>query len=126
MSVVDGQLEDLSVVVTSDSLLHRCHLPRKRSPTKGLFGQYAQYIVSIGLMLFAFPERLLGPTMGIAQRLAAPRPPTYIYSTQGALLRDLCQPLAATGANRSRFRASACASCHARMQSRYASNFSWH
>ena len=65
LNVVDGQLEDLSVVVTGDSLLHSVPLTTQAF-TRGLFGQYGQYIVSIGLMLFAFSTAIAWSYYGIA------------------------------------------------------------
>jgi len=53
VTVSDGQLEDTSIAVTGQSLLHSVPLTT-RAFTRGLFGDFGQYIVSIGLMLFAF------------------------------------------------------------------------
>ncbi|MGI9251439.1 MAG: alanine/glycine:cation symporter family protein [Pseudohongiellaceae bacterium] len=53
LQVSDGQLDDQAVAVTGDSLLHSVPLTA-RAFTRGLFGAFGQYIVSIGLMLFAF------------------------------------------------------------------------
>ncbi len=53
VTVVDGQLEDTTIAVTGDSLLHSVPLTT-RAFTRGLFGEFGQYIVSVGLMLFAF------------------------------------------------------------------------
>jgi AGCS family alanine or glycine:cation symporter len=53
VEVTDGQLLDTSIVVVGDSLLHSVPLTTQAF-TRGLFGDYGQYIVSIGLMLFAF------------------------------------------------------------------------
>ena len=53
LQVSDGQLDDTDVQVNGDSLLHSAPLTTKAF-TRGLFGDYGQYIVSIGLMLFAF------------------------------------------------------------------------
>ncbi len=51
--VNDGQLEDSSIVVRGESLLHSVPLTTQAF-TMGLFGEAGKYIVSIGLMLFAF------------------------------------------------------------------------
>ena len=51
--VSDGQLEDTSIVVTGESLLHSVPLTAQAFST-GLFGDAGKYIVTIGLMLFAF------------------------------------------------------------------------
>ena len=53
LAVSDGRLDDQSVVVSGESLLHSVPLTTEAF-TRGLFGNYGQYIVSIGLMLFAF------------------------------------------------------------------------
>ena len=53
INVVDGQLGDTTVVVTGESLLHSVPLTTVAF-TRGLFGDFGKYIVSIGLMLFAF------------------------------------------------------------------------
>ncbi len=77
LNVVDGQLEDLSVVVTGDSLLHSVPLTTQAF-TRGLFGQYGQYIVSIGLMLFAF-------STAIAWSYYGDRAMTYLFGTRFVL-----------------------------------------
>ncbi len=53
LGVSDGRLDDVSVVVSGESLIHSVPLTTEAF-TRGLFGEYGQYIVSIGLMLFAF------------------------------------------------------------------------
>ncbi|GAB5498093.1 MAG: hypothetical protein PsegKO_04040 [Pseudohongiellaceae bacterium] len=53
VEVSDGQLVDTSIEVIGDSLLHSVPLTTV-AYTRGFFGDYGQYIVSIGLMLFAF------------------------------------------------------------------------
>ena len=77
VNVIDGQLEDLSVDVTGDSLLHSVPLTTQAF-TKGLFGQYGQYIVSIGLMLFAF-------STAIAWSYYGDRAMTYLFGTKSVL-----------------------------------------
>ena len=77
VNVIDGQLEDLSVDVTGDSLLHSVPLTTQAF-TKGLFGQYGQYIVSIGLMLFAF-------STAIAWSYYGDRAMTYLFGTRSVL-----------------------------------------
>ena len=77
LNVVDGQLEDSTVVVTGDSLLHSVPLTTQAF-TKGLFGQYGQYIVSIGLMLFAF-------STAIAWSYYGDRAMTYLFGTRSVL-----------------------------------------
>jgi AGCS family alanine or glycine:cation symporter len=51
--VSGGQLADTTVIVTGKSLLHSVPLTTM-AYTRGLFGEFGKYIVSIGLMLFAF------------------------------------------------------------------------
>jgi len=53
VSVTEGRLDDNSVVVTGESLLHSVPLTTMAF-TRGLFGEFGKYIVAIGLMLFAF------------------------------------------------------------------------
>lgn len=53
VDVTEGQLLDTTIIVIGDSLLHSVPLTTQAF-TRGLFGDYGQYIVSIGLMLFAF------------------------------------------------------------------------
>ena len=77
VTVVDGQLEDLTVVVTGDSLLHSVPLTT-RAFTRGLFGDFGQYIVSIGLMLFAF-------STAIAWSYYGDRAMTYLFGTKSVL-----------------------------------------
>jgi len=77
LNVVDGQLEDLTVVVTGNSLLHSVPLTTQAF-TKGLFGQYGQYIVSVGLMLFAF-------STAIAWSYYGDRAMTYLFGTRSVL-----------------------------------------
>lgn len=53
MQVVDGVLSDASIHVRGYSLVHSVELTTKAF-NRGLLGDYGQYIVSIGLVLFAF------------------------------------------------------------------------
>ncbi|XOV77518.1 MAG: alanine/glycine:cation symporter family protein [Aestuariibacter sp.] len=53
LQVVDGRLVKENIVVTGKSLLHSANLTAKAF-TKGFMGDSGQYIVSIGLLLFAF------------------------------------------------------------------------
>ena len=77
VTVVDGQLEDLTVLVIGDSLLHSVPLTT-RAFTRGLFGDFGQYIVSIGLMLFAF-------STAIAWSYYGDRAMTYLFGTKSVL-----------------------------------------
>ena len=53
VGVLDGQLQDTTVEVRGRSLLHSVPLTTEAF-TRGLLGEYGQYVVSIGLLLFAF------------------------------------------------------------------------
>jgi AGCS family alanine or glycine:cation symporter len=53
MLVKDGRIEDDSIIVTGKSLIHSAELTTLAF-TKGFMGEFGQYIVSIGLLLFAF------------------------------------------------------------------------
>ncbi|GLR69716.1 alanine/glycine:cation symporter family protein [Agaribacter marinus] len=53
LTVIDGDIERENIVVQGDSLVHSAPLTAIAF-TKGFFGDFGQYIVSIGLLLFAF------------------------------------------------------------------------
>jgi len=53
VTVADGRLDDSSIVVRGESLLHSVPLTTEAF-TRGLFGDFGKYIVAIGLLLFAF------------------------------------------------------------------------
>lgn len=53
LTVSDGLINDSTVIVTGKSLVHSVALTTKAF-TRGAFGDFGQYIVSIGLLLFAF------------------------------------------------------------------------
>ena len=75
--VVDGRLEDTSVVVNGESLLHSVPLTTMAF-TRGLFGEYGKYIVAIGLMLFAF-------STAIAWSYYGDRAMTYLLGPKSVL-----------------------------------------
>lgn len=77
VTVTDGSLDDTSVVVTGDSLLHSVPLTTQ-AYTRGLFGGFGQYIVSIGLMLFAF-------STAIAWSYYGDRAMTYLLGPKSVL-----------------------------------------
>jgi AGCS family alanine or glycine:cation symporter len=77
VTVLDGQLEDTTVVVNGDSLLHSVPLTTQ-AYTRGLFGDFGQYIVSIGLMLFAF-------STAIAWSYYGDRAMTYLLGPKSVL-----------------------------------------
>ena len=74
LTVVNGQLQDATVTVTGRSLLHSVPLTTKAF-TQGLFGDFGQYIVSIGLLLFAF-------STAIAWSYYGDRAVTYLLGTK--------------------------------------------
>ncbi|MBL4601650.1 MAG: sodium:alanine symporter family protein [Emcibacteraceae bacterium] len=51
--IIDGQLENSSLIVTGYSLVHSVTLTI-HAFTRGVMGEYGKYVVSIGLLLFAF------------------------------------------------------------------------
>jgi AGCS family alanine or glycine:cation symporter len=53
LKVSDGQLVNKEIIVRGDSLIHSAPLTTVAF-TKGFFGESGQYIVAIGLLLFAF------------------------------------------------------------------------
>lgn len=53
LKVIDGQLKNKEIIVRGDSLIHSAALTTEAF-TKGYFGEYGKYIVTIGLLLFAF------------------------------------------------------------------------
>ncbi len=53
LSIVDGKIAKNNIIVTGKSLIHSAKLTAKAF-TKGYFGDSGKYIVSIGLLLFAF------------------------------------------------------------------------
>ena len=75
--VTDGALDDTSIVVTGDSLLHSVPLTTQAF-TRGFFGDYGQYIVSLGLMLFAF-------STAIAWSYYGDRAMTYLFGPRSVL-----------------------------------------
>ena len=77
VTVVDGRLEDTSVVVRGESLLHSVPLTTVAF-TRGLFGDFGKYIVAIGLMLFAF-------STAIAWSYYGDRAMTYLLGPRSVL-----------------------------------------
>ncbi|QTH64365.1 AGCS family amino acid carrier protein [Psychrosphaera ytuae] len=53
LNVIDGQLKNKEIVVKGDSLIHSASLTTEAF-TRGYFGESGKYIVTIGLLLFAF------------------------------------------------------------------------
>lgn len=77
VAVTDGALDDTSIIVTGDSLLHSVPLTTQAF-TRGFFGEYGQYIVSLGLMLFAF-------STAIAWSYYGDRAMTYLFGSRSVL-----------------------------------------
>lgn len=75
--VADGQLEDTEISVSGQSLLHSVPLTTMAF-TRGLFGEFGKYIVSIGLMLFAF-------STAIAWSYYGDRAMTYLLGPKSVL-----------------------------------------
>ncbi|GHB75417.1 amino acid transporter [Psychrosphaera saromensis] len=53
LKVINGALKNDEIIVRGDSLIHSAALTTEAF-TKGYFGEYGKYIVTIGLLLFAF------------------------------------------------------------------------
>ena len=77
VQVTDGQLDDPTITVTGESLLHSVPLTTQ-AYTRGLFGNFGQYIVSVGLMLFAF-------STAIAWSYYGDRAMTYLLGPKSVL-----------------------------------------
>ncbi|MCB1670138.1 MAG: sodium:alanine symporter family protein [Gammaproteobacteria bacterium] len=77
LSVIDGQLVDSTVEVSGRSLLHSVPLTTEAF-TRGLLGDYGQYVVSIGLLLFAF-------STAIAWSYYGDRAITYLFGPMAVL-----------------------------------------
>lgn len=76
LQVVDGKLQD-AVTVRGKSLIHSVNLTTEAF-TRGAFGDYGQYIVAIGLVLFAF-------TTAVAWSYYGDRAMTYLFGTSSVL-----------------------------------------
>ena len=53
MEIINGEIKDSSIVVEGKSLIHSAELTSKAFGS-GILGNYGEYIVAIGLLLFAF------------------------------------------------------------------------
>ncbi len=53
LQIADGEINRANIVVVGKSLVHSANLTAIAF-TKGFFGEYGKYIVSVGLLLFAF------------------------------------------------------------------------
>lgn len=77
MAVKDGQIVDSEIIVSGKSLVHSVKLTTEAFK-KGLFGDWGQYIVTIGLLLFAF-------TTTIAWSYYGDRAITYLLGPKAVL-----------------------------------------
>ena len=77
LSVTGGRLDDSDVVVSGMSLIHSVQLTTVAF-TRGYFGEYGQYVVSVGLMLFAF-------STAIAWSYYGDRAMTYLLGPKSVL-----------------------------------------
>ena len=72
--ITDGRLDNPDIVVNGKSLIHSVPLTTVAF-TRGFFGAFGQYIVAIGLMLFAF-------STAIAWSYYGDRAMTYLFGPQ--------------------------------------------
>ncbi len=77
ITVADGNLENGDIYLRGKSLIHSVDLTSKAF-TRGMFGEYGQYIVSIGLVLFAF-------STAVAWSYYGDRAMTYLFGVQTVL-----------------------------------------
>lgn len=77
LEIIDGEMQDTAVTLKGYSLVHSVELTSKAF-TRGLFGEYGQYIVSIGLVLFAF-------STAVAWSYYGDRAMTYLFGVRTVL-----------------------------------------
>jgi len=77
LEVKDGNLVDSSVTVTGKSLIHSVDLT-SMAFTRGAFGEWGQYIVSVGLALFAF-------STAVAWSYYGDRAITYLFGVKSII-----------------------------------------
>ncbi|MEP4889201.1 MAG: AGCS family amino acid carrier protein [Aliiglaciecola sp.] len=77
VNVVDGSIEKENLILTGKSLVHSARLTTIAF-TKGFFGDFGQYIVSIGLLLFAF-------STAIAWSYYGDRAMTYLLGSRSVM-----------------------------------------
>ena len=77
LNVKNGSITNENIVVSGKSLLHSVSLTT-RAFTKGFFGEWGAYIVTIGLLLFAF-------STAVAWSYYGDRAVTYLVGTKGIL-----------------------------------------
>ncbi|WP_407929740.1 alanine/glycine:cation symporter family protein [Kangiella shandongensis] len=78
ITVKDGKLENRSIVVEGRSLIHSASLTAEAF-TRGFLGENGKYIVSLGLLLFAF-------TTAIAWSYYGDRAVIYLFGQRGVLV----------------------------------------
>nr|MCS5575573.1 alanine:cation symporter family protein [Pseudomonadales bacterium] len=76
LTIKDGELDQL-IDVRGKSLIHSVDLTSEAF-TRGLFGDYGKYVVSIGLVLFAF-------TTAVAWSYYGDRAMTYLFGTASVM-----------------------------------------
>lgn len=77
LKIVDGLPVKDSVIISGKSLIHSAALTTKAF-TRGFFGDFGQYIVSIGLLLFAF-------STAIAWSYYGDRAMTYLFGARSVM-----------------------------------------
>jgi len=77
LKVVDGNLVKDKIIVSGESLIHSASLTALAF-TRGFFGNFGQYIVSIGLLLFAF-------STAIAWSYYGDRAMTYLFGPRSVM-----------------------------------------
>lgn len=82
VQVVAGQMLNADVVMTGKSLVHSAELTT-RAFNRGFFGDYGQYIVAIGLLLFAFSTT-------IAWSYYGDRAMIYLVGQKGVMPYRVC------------------------------------
>jgi AGCS family alanine or glycine:cation symporter len=75
LTILNGSIRDLSIKVSGKSLIHSAELTAKAF-SSGVLGKYGEYIVAIGLLLFAF-------STAIAWSYYGDRSTAYIFGEQG-------------------------------------------
>lgn len=77
LNVVDGDIQKDNIVVSGKSLIHSAKLTAVAF-TRGFFGDFGQYIVSVGLLLFAF-------STAIAWSYYGDRAMTYLLGSRSVM-----------------------------------------
>ncbi len=77
LKVTDGTLVKDTIIVSGKSLIHSATLTTKAF-TRGFFGEFGQYIVSVGLLLFAF-------STAIAWSYYGDRAMTYLFGAKSVM-----------------------------------------